>query len=219
MTDGVSAISMVGPDEGWFATSSGMLHLTGGLFESQPFPSAYGASSISMLDSNHGWATKWSQVMTYTDGLWADVTPGSILPGNTYETRIIGISPTEAWVAGYSESCDTSGCPVTPELHHFSSGIWTNIISPTSQLPDDWLAFFDISKVSATEWWAAGKLKTTEYAFLHYNDGTYTTVSAAGEDVKAVSMLPDGTGFASGVGSVLWLHSYPYIVYLPLIRR
>ncbi len=133
--------------------------------------------------------------------------------------RIIGISPAEAWVAGVSVSCDPLACPATPELHHFSNGAWTNIVSPTNQLPDNWLAFFDIGKVSATFWWAAGKLKTLEYAFLHYKDGVYSTVRAAGEDVKWVSMLPDGTGFAGGVGSVLWLHSFPYSVYLPLIRR
>jgi hypothetical protein len=86
----------------------------------------------------------------------------------------------------------------------------------------DWLAFFDISKVSATEWWAAGKLTTMEYAFLHYKDGTYTVVPAAGEDVLGVSMLPDGTGFARGVGSLLRLTypvAMPYQVYLPIVIR
>ena len=130
-----------------------------------------------------------------------------------------GISPDEAWVAGYSGLCDPTGCPVTPELPHFSGGAWTNIISPTNQLPGAWLAFFDIGKVSATEWWAAGKLKTLEYAFLHYKDGAFTTVPSAGADVQRVSMLPDGSGFASGVGSVLQLIDLPNKVYLPLIRR
>jgi hypothetical protein len=84
----------------------------------------------------------------------------------------------------------------------------------------DWRALLDISKVSATEWWAAGKLKTEEYAFLHYKDGVFTTVPAEGEDVGQVSMLSDGFGFASGVGSLLhfWL-DLPNKVYLPLIRR
>jgi hypothetical protein len=211
MTYGVDAIAMTGPDEGWIASGSGFHYLNGALIpESLPGP----IMSFSMLDSQHGWAIGGG-VYSYTNGIWAPVTPTL----NGGGLRIIGISPDEAWVAGYSTVCDDASCPVVPQLHHFSGGAWTNIISPTNQLPDDWLAFFDISKVSATEWWAAGKLKTMEYAFLHYKDGTYTTVSAAGEDVKAVSMLPDGTGFASGVGSVLWLHSYPYNVYLPLIRR
>ncbi len=69
----------------------------------------------------------------------------------------------------------------------------------------DWLAFYDISKVSSTEWWATGKRMTGEYAFLHYKDGTYTIVQPAGEDVQALSMLPDGSGFARGVGSLLRL--------------
>jgi 4-amino-4-deoxy-L-arabinose transferase-like glycosyltransferase len=57
------------------------------------------------------------------------------------------------------------------------------------------------------------------HAFLHYKDGMYTTVPAAGEDVKAVSVLPDGSGFASGVGSLLRLTDLPNQVYLPLISR
>ena len=215
LADIVNAISMIGPDEGWIASGSGFHHLNGALIpESQPGT----IISFSMLDSQHGWAVgPGGSVYSYTLGIWAMVTPGLSAP--IASPRIIGSSPGEAWVAGYSMSCDPSGCPAAPELHHFSGGAWTNVISPTSPLSDDWLAFFDIGKVSATEWWAAGKLKTMDYAFLHYKDGSYTTVPAAGEDVKAVSMLPDGSGFASGVGSVLRLHTYPYSVYLPLIRR
>jgi hypothetical protein len=82
-------------------------------------------------------------------------------------------------------------------LHHFSGGTWTGISTP------DWLAFLDISKVSATEWWAVGKRTPYEHAFLHYKEGIYTVVPAAGEDVIGVSMLPDGSGFARGVGSLL----------------
>jgi hypothetical protein len=171
-----------------------------------------------MLDSQHGWAVSpGGGVYSYTTGIWAMVNPRLNVP--YANLRIIGINPKEAWAAGYSTYCDPSGCPATPELHHFAGGVWTNIISPTSQLPDNWLAFFDIGKVSATEWWAAGKLKTLKYAFLHYKDGVYSTVPTASEDVRAVSMLPDATGFASGVGGVLRLIDLPNKVYLPLIRR
>ena len=83
----------------------------------------------------------------------------------------------------------------------------------------NWLAFYDISKVSVTEWWAAGKLTTMEYAFLHYKDGTYTVVPAAGEDVIGVSMLPDGSGFARGVGSLLQLNTLTNRVYLPIVIK
>ncbi len=223
ITDTVSALSMIGPDEGWIASgygSSPVLHYLNGVLT----PESIGfyldsISSLSMVDSQHGWAVGYYHVYsyTYTAGTWTVVTP--TLYVQNANMRVIGISPDEAWVAGYSVSCDLAGCPATPQLHHFSGGAWTNILSPTDQLSDDWLAFFDISKVNATEWWAAGKLTTGRYAFLHYKDGVYTTVDAVGEDVKAVSMLPDGSGFASGVDSVLWLHSYPYNVYLPLIRR
>ncbi len=222
MTYGVNALSMLGPNEGWIASgdsSSPILHYLNGDLIPESLPNYYIDTfySLSMIDSQHGWATGFNHgVYSYTTGLWAVVTPTLNVHANL---RIIGVSPDEAWVAGYSTSCDESSCPARPELHHFSGGEWTNIISPTNQLPDDWLAFFDISKVSETEWWAAGKLETLEYAFLHYKDGVYTTVPAAGEDVRAVSMLPDGTGFASGIGSLLWLHSYPYNINLPLIRR
>jgi hypothetical protein len=217
----ISALSMIGADEGWVAGSSGSApiyhYLSGNLFP-ETLPTYQDIIfSLAMLDSQHGWAVGYYGVVySYTAGSWAMVTP--TLSVQNSNLRIIGISPDEAWVAGYSTSCDDASCPAAPQLHHFSGGAWTNIVSPTNQLPDEWLAFYDISKVSATEWWAAGKLKTMQYAFLHYKDGAYTSVPSAGEDVLSVSMLPDGTGFASGVGSVLWLHSYPYNVYLPLIR-
>jgi uncharacterized repeat protein (TIGR02543 family) len=207
MTSGVYALSMLTPEEGWIASgdsSSPIFHyLNGNLIPETLLDTVY---SLSMLDSQHGWAIGFNQgVFSYTMGSWALVTP--TLRIESSNVRIIGISPSEAWVAGYSMSCNEVSCPAQPELHHFSGGIWTNVVSTTSQLSSEWLAFFDISKVSATEWWAAGKLKTLEHAFLHYKDGSYTTVSAAGEDVMAVSMLPDGLGFASSVGSLLQFHS------------
>jgi len=124
---------------------------------------------------------------------------------------VIGMSPDEAWVAGYSVICTPGGCPASPHLLHFSGGTWT---SPATS---NWQIFSHISKVSATEWWATGRLITGEYAFLHYKDGTYKTVSAAGEDVIGVSMLPDGTGFARGVGSLLKLLQYG--VHLPVVLK
>ena len=53
----------------------------------------------------------------------------------------------------------------------------------------DWLVFLDISKVSATEWWAAGRLTTMDHAFLHYKDGTYTVVTAAAKSLDNVTFL------------------------------
>lgn len=222
MTGTVDAISMIGSDEGWIASGSAVYHYLNGDLLPEALPNLYLDTiySLSMLDSQHGWAIGFNHgVYSYTAGTWALVTPTLASSTNNYNLRIIGISPDEAWVAGYSTTCNSTECPATPELHHFAGGTWTNIISPSSQLSDKWLAFFDISQVNATEWWAAGKLQTLQYAFLHYKDGVYSTVSAAGEDVRSVSMLPDGSGFAAGVGSILWLHSYPYAVYLPLIRR
>jgi hypothetical protein len=222
VTSGVNALSMLGPDEGWIGSGEGSLsilhYLNGNLIpESLPNFHIDTIYSLSMVDPQHGWAIGFNHgVYSYTAGSWALVTP--TLNVQSANMRIIGISPDEAWVAGYSTSCDAFGCSAQPELHHFSGGAWTDIISATSQLSDDWLAFFDISKVSATEWWAAGKLKTLDYAFLHYEDGVYSIVPAAGEDVRAVAMLADGTG-------LLWRWqfygciSYPYNIYLPLIRR
>ncbi len=41
-------------------------------------------------------------------------------------------------------------------------------------------------------------------------------VYPAGEDVQALSMLPDGLGFGRGIGSLLQLYPYAYRAYLPL---
>jgi hypothetical protein len=127
--------------------------------------------------------------------------------------KIMGVSPVEAWIAGWTVFCNASSCPAQAWLMHYLNGIWTRI--PTS----NWLAFYDISKVNGAEWWATGKLKTMEYALLHYQDGNYTIVSAGGEDVLGVSMLPDGTGFARGVGSLLQLKFLTQQVYLPMVAK
>ena len=212
VSNSVLAIAMIGPDEGWIGTTTNIYHYTsaGGLIAGTT-PAGGGVRSLSMLDANHGWAYDYyGGVFTYTNGSWAKVTPVLTL---TASLRVIGISSNEAWLAGYSRDPTQEEIPAVPELYHFASGTWTSVPMP------NWFAFSDISKVSATEWWATGRLQTLEYAFLHYKDGVFTTVPAAGEDVRAVSMLPDGTGFASGAGSLLWLYSYPYNIYLPLIRR
>lgn len=217
------AIDMIGPNEGWIGQNYGVMHYISGTFNYQSGPNSYGAKSLSMLDSNHGWAIssgKFSTVfepgviavVTYTNGIWAAVTPTMTYLG--YQVvNILGISPGEAWVAGYTSTCTPTECPASPELDHFVGGAWTNFPLP------DWRALLGISKVSSTEWWATGKLITGTYAFLHYKDGVFTTVPAASEDVGGVSMLPDGSGFASGVGSLLRLQSYPYKVYLPIVLR
>jgi hypothetical protein len=204
---------MIGPDEGWIGTTTNIYHYTalGGLVAGST-PSGGGVRSFSMLDANHGWAYDYyGGVFTYTNGTWAEVTP--VLTTSNASLKVIGIGPNEAWFAGYSRDITQVGIPAVPELHHFAGGTWTSVPMP------NWFAFLDINKVSATEWWATGRLQTLEYALLHYKDGVFTTVPAAGENVQEVSMLPDGTGFASGIGSLLWLHSYPYNVYLPLSRR
>jgi hypothetical protein len=214
----VRTISALGREDAWFGTwSDGFRHYNAGVWESQSVPYGYHVNSISMLDSNHGWASVWgnlqSRIYSYTNGLWSTITPTLMVTGTWGELKIIGVSPDEAWVAGWSMNCTAVDCPATPQLHHFSSGTWTSISTP------DWLGFYDISKISATEWWAAGKLTTMEYAFLHYKDGTYTVVPAAGEDVIGVSMLPDGSGFARGVGSLLQLNIFTHRVYLPIVTR
>jgi hypothetical protein len=208
------AISMVGPDEGWFApvaAGGGLSHYQSGVWQWYSVPAAGEwnlVNSISMLDANHGWAVGYNgtsstgrgtwKAFTYTNETWNTVVPTlTVTADQRGNLKVIGISPNEAWVAGWTMACTTEDCPVTPHLYHFSSGTWITV--PVS----NWLVFFDISKVSATEWWAAGKLKTMEHAFLHYKDGTYTVVSSAGEDVLGISMLPDGSGFARGVGSSL----------------
>ncbi len=206
----VYGISMLGPEEGWFATSTGLLHYSSGAW--QTYNIYNGAYSVSMLDADHGWAVsrQWG-VYTYTNGVW---TPFSIpVSGDYREIKVIGITPDEAWIAGWSLACNVVGCPVTPRLLHFTNNAWQPITMT------NWLAFLDISKASATEWWAAGKLTTMEYAFLHYKDGTYTVVPAAGEDVIGVSMLPDGAGFARGVGSLLQLNTLTNQVYLPIVIK
>ena len=214
----VTAISMISPDEGWFALRDspwGFMHYHSGVWEAQ-----YGHSvnSVSMLNSSSGWATgfvgwgtAWKQVYKYSSGTWSTVSPALNPTGSGGSLKVIGINSSEAWVAGYSIVCAPEGCPVYPQLYRFSGGTW---ISGTTT---GWLAFFDISKVSATEWWAAGKRTTGEYAFLHYKDGTYTTVPAAGEDVIGISVLPDGSGFARGVGSLLKLLQHQ--VYLPVVMK
>jgi hypothetical protein len=225
-TTDVTAISMVGPEEGWFRTGLGLLHYNSGVWQSESGPYPFWVNSISMLDANHGWASgaaydssvnaDRARVYTYTGGTWNAVTLTQIITGDSLNLKVVSIGPDEAWLAGWAEICTAAACPEYPQLHHFSSGVWTSIALP------DWLALYDISKVSATEWWAAGKLTTMEYALLHYKDGTYTVVPAAGEDVLGVSMLPDGTGFARGVGSLLRLTypvAMPYQVYLPIVIR
>ncbi len=221
-TTNVTAISMVGPEEGWFRTSLGLLHYNSGVWQSESGPYPFSVNSISMLDANHGWASSdydygigasRARVYTYTGGAWNEVTPTQIVTGDYSSLKIIGISPDEAWLAGWTKVCTAVACPVYPQLHHFSGGGWTSVALP------DWLALYDISKVSATEWWAAGKLKTMEYAFLHYKDGSYTVVPAAGQDVQGVSMLPDGTGFARGVGSLLQFSTLADRVYLPIVIK
>ncbi len=213
------SMDMIGPDEGWFGDSGGVFHYHSGTWEWQSGPNSYGARSLSMLDSTHGWAVSANTfhptaIVTYTAGTWAAVTPTVTFPGLYQVLQVTGISPSEAWVSGYSMSCTLEECPISANLYHFVDGAWTSIPVP------DWRAFLNISKVSATEWWATGKLNTGEYAFLHYKDGVFTTVPAAGEDVQQVSMLPDGTGFARGVGSLLQLLiDLPNKIYLPLIRR
>jgi hypothetical protein len=212
----VQDISALDADHAWFGLTFNILRYESGGYYYDSGVNSYGATSISMVDPAHGWAMgdQVNKVITYTNGVWGVFTPTLTLPGVYQSLKIIGISPTEAWGAGYSMSCTAEECPISAELHHFVGGAWTDLSMP------DWHAFLDISKVSATEWWATGKLKTGEYAFLHYKDGVFTTVPAADEDVQQVSMLPDGTGFASGVGSVLrlWI-DLPNKVYLPLIRR
>ncbi len=215
----INAIAAISAEEGWEAPDAlggGLSHYQSGTWQWQRVPtnasdiSQYAVvESISMLDANHGWVIGYTgssmrtrQAYTYTNGTWAIVTPTLSLVSGYSKLKVIAISPNEAWVASWLVACDVMGCPASPILYHFSGGKWTN--TPTT----NWLAFFDISKVSATEWWAAGKLKTMEYAFLHYKDGSYTVVPAAEEDVTGVSMLPDGTGFARGVGSLLRL-TYP----------
>ncbi|CAG0936842.1 hypothetical protein TFLX_05738 [Thermoflexales bacterium] len=211
MTSGVQTLTMLGPDEGWVGTFRNILHYQAGTFESQyATGSMGGVTSISMIDSNYGWAIDESRILTYTHGIWSPFAPTLTAP---IGARIIGVSSEEAWVTGYYYWWGTSNYPVTAELHHFTNGAWTKIPTPA------WIAFFDISKVSATEWWAVGKLQTLAYAFLHYKDGVYTTVPAGGEDARWLSMLPDGIGFASGMDSLLRLHLYPYGIYLPMALR
>jgi hypothetical protein len=172
-----------------------------------------------MLDSSHGWAIgqdyfsdEW-KAYAYTDGTWNVVTLTTVITGDWGVLKITGVSPSEAWVAGYTVICTPTACPVSPHLYHFSEGAWSS--GPMS----DWLAFYSFSKVNMTEWWATGKRATGEYAFLHYKDGTYTIAPSAGEDIQQVSMLPNGSGFAAGVGSLLWLHEYPYSVFLPIVMK
>ncbi len=228
----VNEISMIGPEEGWFSTSrdGSLLHYKDGKWEWQPIPRqspytfAY-VTSVSMLDADHGWAAGRSEtgysgvdaverVYTFTAGSWNMVASTPQITASFETLSIMGISPDEAWVVGWSYTCTAEGCPARALLFHFSAGTWSSLPVP------DWLAFFDINKVSTTEWWAAGKLTTMEHAFLHYKDGIYTIVPAAGEDVLGVSMLPDGTGFAKGVGSLLqFTMARPYRVYLPLVIK
>jgi len=212
LTSVISSISMVGPEEGWFAiraasSAGSLLYYNSGVWQQQSVPGGSRVNSVSMLDSSYGWATGyggigWKQVYQYSSGTWSAVSPALNLTGEYGNLKIIAINSGEAWVAGWSQVLSSSSdvpSPARPELYHFSGGAWTKANTP------DWLAFLGISKVSATEWWAAGKRTTGEYAFLHYKDGTYATVPAAGEDVIGVSMLPDGSGFARGVGSLLKL--------------
>jgi hypothetical protein len=135
------------------------------------------------------------------------------LGGDWGDLKVVGISPDEAWVVGWTDDCSSTGCPASPQLYHISSGIWTRVNLP------NWLALYDISKVSSTEWWATGELTTMQYAYLHYKNGTYTTVPVAGEDVLGISMLPNGTGFARGVGSILKVPPYQSQIFLPVVVK
>ncbi len=209
-------MTATGPDEAWFSLRDKMTHYQSGTWITEYLPGRL-VYSFSMLDSDRGWGAGGS-VFTYTNGTWAIVSPTLVITGVQWK-GMIGISPNEAWIAGYSyDACTTSECPVSPQLYHFIDGEWHNVlVEGTAALPG-WLAFYSISKVSAAEWWAVGKLTTMDYAFLHYKDGTYTVVPTR-EDVRGISMLPDGTGFARGVGSLLWLHEYPYSVFLPIVMK
>lgn len=211
----VNSISMVGPEEGWFALqqSPGIMHYHNEAWQAQSMGGKSRVNSVSMLDSTHGWAIAGSSVYTYANGIWSAVNPQPSGVENWPSLTVIGASPDEAWVAGHSVTCTPSGCLASPHLLHFSGGTWTRLAT------SEWQIFSHISKVSATEWWATGRLMTGEYAFLHYKDGTCTKSAAAGEDVIGVSMLPDGAGFARGVGSLLKLKTLDRQVYLPVVLR
>jgi hypothetical protein len=163
-----------------------------------------------MLDADHGWAVG-NGVYTYSAGSWVAATPP--LTDVTVST-IVAVSPAEAWVAGYRFGpCTLTECPIFSRLYHFFGGEWHAIPTP------EWQVFYSISKVSDSEWWATGRLNNWQYAFLHYKDGDYTIVPAVGEDVAGISMLPDGYGFARGVGSLLQLNIFTHQVYLPIVTR
>jgi hypothetical protein len=206
----VSAISAVASEDAWFVMDTrSILHYHSGTWQYESVPLNSRFYSISMLDADHGWAVG-NGVYTYSAGSWVAATPP--LTDVTVST-IIAVSPDEAWVAGYIGACTPDGCPISSRLYHFAGGMWEAIPTP------DWQIFYSISKVSATEWWATGRLNNWQYAFLHYKDGDYAIVPAVGEDVTGVSMLPDGSGFARGVGSLLQLNIFTHQVYLPIVIR
>ncbi len=225
-TTQINGIALVSLDEGWFATTryGSILHYRNGVQEWQSLPAVDTvADSVSMIDANHGWAAGYyypsvagadlvGKVFKYTNETWAEVAATPVITGTDGDLMVMGIGSDEAWLAGYSMTCSGTECRSLPQLHHYSNGAWTSVPLPA------WRALLSIDKVSATEWWAAGKLNTGQSAFLHYSSGTYETVSAAGEDVQAVAMLPDGKGFAHGVGSLLKTSiPLPVKLYLPLV--
>ncbi len=171
--------------------------------------------SFSMLDSQHGWAVgPGGSVYSYTLGIWA-----MSLQGSARRLPVRGSSAAvQARPRWRGIQCPAiRRCPQRLNCITFRRRMTTSSLrrahcqttgSPSSTLARSALPNGE-RRASLKRWTTLSSLQRR----------SYTTVPAAGEDVKAVSMLPDGSGFASGVGSVLRLHTYPYSVYLPLIRR
>lgn len=124
-------VAFVGPNDGWAAlhSSSSLLRLSGGVWQSVSAPTYETRNGIALSDASHGWAVGERNIFRL-DGVWS-------VYGTTTAKKAVELSgPLDGWAVGN-------------DFGRLKAGQWTMIASPQNSL-------LDIALSGADAGWAVG---------------------------------------------------------------
>lgn len=162
----VSALAMVGSDEGWAVGTmtttnhAVLLHDDHGTWTTLPLHPAGALNAVVMVSPSEGWAVGGTPgkngsalILHFTAGTWTQI----VSPVTGILQSISMVSASEGWAAGNGGAT----------LLHYTHGTWTNVPLASGQAP------LAIAMLSAHEGWAVGVGGT----ILHYANGTWSKVN------------------------------------------
>jgi hypothetical protein len=221
--DGLRAVQMLSPTEGWAVGSSYVapsatgvliLHYHNGQWRRVPVPSnaqlgvpAANLSSIAMVSADEGWAVGGgfsssdsnyvpsAFILHYSGGRWTRY--GSLMR-DAELSAVQMLSPTDGWIGGSSGGPDVVANPATSLMLHYDGTRWIPVQVPPV------VSITRLDVLSATDGWATGEDK-----ILHY-DGQQWTIFQEVPQVTGLAMDSASDGWATSIplydvlGTVFW---------------